>query len=163
MGSKDESARSASSQKTGSLSALITDPPSPAKLELIREFLRVVGIQADIDSGDFLVRNAGPLFERLGKFAGSMKYGEAFSAPMRALRQAYAKHRLAWQREYEEHINWEFAEDELREIVRFFGSAARQHYLESRGRTAAYVATNTEALEAEVIAEARRILELQPD
>lgn len=161
MGSKDKRAR-AEPTGGGALSAMITEPPSAAKLTLIRDFLRLVGLQARIDTGAFLERHVGALLQDLAEHHPSMRFGDAFSAPMAALREAYAKHREAWQAEYESHANWEFTEEELREIVRFFDSAAGRHYLEGRWRMDAYIGTNTERIEIEIVAEARRLLRLPP-
>jgi hypothetical protein len=133
----------------------IDEPPSPAKRELIRRFLRATGIQRQIDSGSFLERHAmpgTPLFARHG--GDGATFGEAAHAALSALRAAYEKHRPVWQEEYERHANWEFTEEELERIVRFLEGQAGQHFLEGRWRMDAYIGTNTEALVEEIVREA---------
>ncbi|WP_293382658.1 DUF2059 domain-containing protein [Phenylobacterium sp. SCN 70-31] len=143
--------------------AMIPEPPSPAKLDLIRRLLRASGLQADIDRGGFLDtygRAGSQLFKDLAEARPDLTLGDAMQLPMEHLRQAYLPHRQVWQDEYEGHLNWEFTEDELREIVAFLESTSGQHYLTARWRMNAYISTNTEGLVDEIIREARRRLGL---
>lgn len=73
---------------------------------------------------------------------------------MAALRNAYAKHRPAYQQGYENHVNWESSEGELVEIVGFLERPVDKHFLEGRWRMDAYVRTNTEELEEQIVREA---------
>ena len=61
-----------------------------------------------------------------------------------ALKAAYAKQRIKYQQAYEDHVNWEFTESELEEIVTFLSKPVGKHYLDGRWRMEAYTATNTE-------------------
>jgi len=142
---------------------MIESEPSPAKLELIRKFLRLSGKQAEIDRGGFLDALGAPgsvLSAGLAAAKPHILYSEFFSAPVEALRRAYGPHRAVWQAEYEQHVNWEFAEDELCEIVAFLEGAAGQHFLEARWRMDAYVGTNTEDIVEQIVADARHSLGL---
>ncbi len=139
-------------------SAMIEEPPSPAKLALIRRFLIANGTQAEIDNGRFLHRFAVPgslLFEIMAGGPIETNLRQAFDLPMEALMRAYEKKRSTWQDEHERHVNWEFEADELLLIVSFVASAADQHFLEGRRRIGAYVGTNTEHLVDQIIAEAQ--------
>jgi hypothetical protein len=71
-----------------------------------------------------------------------------------ALLNAYARHREEYQQEYEGHVNWEFAEDELRDIVHFLERPAGRHFLDGRWRMEAYVGTNTKKIEEQIVKEA---------
>lgn len=138
-------------------SAMIAEPPSPAKLGLIRRFLVANGTQAEIDSGSFLQRYAMPgseLFRIAASASGEVTFREAFELPMNALLKAYEQHRATWQDEYETHLNWEFNEEELSSIVSFLESPAGKHFLEGSWRMNAYINTNTEDLIEQIIAEA---------
>jgi len=77
-----------------------------------------------------------------------------FEKRMTALKAAYAKHRDTFQQAYERHVNWEFTETELGEIVAFLESATGQHYLDGRWRMDAYVGTDTEDLIDQIVKEA---------
>ena len=57
-------------------------------------------------------------------------------------------------REYEQHINWEFTEDELRQMVAFVESSVGKHYLEGSWRMEAYIGTNIKETEQALVAEA---------
>ena len=130
------------------------EPPSPSKAKLISEFLRLTGIQAKIDEGGFFNRFCGPgglVFEALPP---DTLYGEAFQEARDAVRAAYEPHRNTWQSEYDNHVNWEFHEAELVEIVSFLGSPAGEHYREGMWRMNAYVGTNTEHLFEQIVREA---------
>ena len=74
------------------------------------------------------------------------------------MRLAYEPHRLSWQEEYESHINWEFTEAELDEIVPFLEGPSGQHFLEARWRMDAYIGTNTEHLVERIISAAAATL-----
>ena len=131
------------------------EPPGVAKLELIRAFLRLNGTQDRIDSGAFFSRLAffgSPFIAELGAqgIRGTVNdVANAFSA-------AYASKRDLWQAEYERHVNWEFSEAELEEIIAFLESAVGCHFLEGRWRMDAYVSTNMEGEFEEVVAEAKQ-------
>jgi len=77
-----------------------------------------------------------------------------FNIRMKALTDVYAKHRSEYQRAYEDHLNWEFTEAELAEIDDFLESRVGQHYLDGHWRMEAYVGTDTEDLEAQIVKEA---------
>ena len=79
---------------------------------------------------------------------------DGFDKRMTALRNAYSKHRAEYQQAYEDHVNWEFTEVELGEMVAFLESPVGKHYLEGRWRMEAYVGTNTEDLEEQIVKEA---------
>ncbi|MEO6359983.1 MAG: DUF2059 domain-containing protein [Sphingomicrobium sp.] len=82
----------------------------------------------------------------------SLKGG--FEKRMAALTNAYAKHRAEYQQAFEDHVNWEFTEDELTEIVGFLERPVGKHFLDGRWRMEAYVGTNTEELEAQIVKDA---------
>ena len=71
---------------------------------------------------------------------------------------AYEKRRAVYQEAYEDHLNWEFTEVELQEIVTFLEAPVGQHYLDGRWRMEAYTNKNTEDIEAEIVKEANDIL-----
>jgi hypothetical protein len=73
---------------------------------------------------------------------------------MAALTTAYAKHRAEYQEAYESHVNWEFTESELAQIVTFLESPVGKHFLDGRRRMEAYVGTDTEDLEEQIVKEA---------
>lgn len=79
---------------------------------------------------------------------------EGFKVRSDALKAAYLKRRGNYQQAYEDHLNWEFTEAELQEIVAFLSKPVGQHYLEGRWRMEAYTNTNTEDMEAEIVEEA---------
>lgn len=138
-------------------SAMIEGPPSPAKLELIRRYLRLTGMQRQIDSGSFLQRFAipgGPLSQAMSSRGANVSFRDMFAIPMEALRSAYEPHRHVWQEEYERHLNWEYTEDELRQIIAFLESNAGQHFLTGEWRMNAYIGTNTEELLEQIVRQA---------
>jgi hypothetical protein len=144
--------------------ASIEEPPGPAKLDLIRRYLRATGMQRQIDTGSFLERFAlpgGPLTEALASRGDSVSIRDMFAIPIDALRRAYEPHRQVWQEEYERHLNWEYTEEELGQIVTFLESDAGQHYLEGDWRMRAYVWTNTEELLEQIVRDAEVILRSQ--
>jgi hypothetical protein len=138
-------------------SAQIEEAPSASKLRLIRRFMRAIGLQDQLDSGSFLERYAmpgGPLWDApSGKILTDSLSG-GFEVRFAALKAAYEKRRLIYQQAYEDHLNWEFTEIELQEIVTFLEAPVGQHYLDGRWRMEAYTNTNTEDLEAEIVKEA---------
>jgi len=145
-------------------SAQIGEPPSASKLDLIRRFLRAAGIQQQIDTGSFLDRFAFPGSPLVASAAfDGCTFREAGKRAFGALREAYAKHRNFWQDEYESHVNWEFTEAELEEIVAFLERPAGKHYLEGRWRMDAYIGTNTEDLIEDIICEAKAALAGDPE
>ena len=77
-----------------------------------------------------------------------------FAGRIEALKAVYERHRPAYQSEYEEHLNWEFTEDELRQMIAFFDSPVGQHYLDGTWRMEAYIGTNMEETEQALVAEA---------
>jgi hypothetical protein len=130
------------------------NPPSPSKLALIRRYLELNGTQRRIDTGSFLEGYAlpdGRLSQALGARGGQATLRELFTTPMDALRRAYEPHRQVWQQEYERHVNWEYSEVELREIVTFLESRAGRHFLTGEWRMNAYVGTNTEELLEQIV------------
>lgn len=136
--------------------AQIEEPPSPSKLDLIRRFLRATAIQQDIDEGSFLGRFAVPgglVYQSAAK--GDVTFRDATEAAFSALRSAYEAQRHVWQEEYESHVNWEFTEQELEQIVAFLEDPVGQHFLEGRWRMDAYIGTNTEDLIDQIVAEAQ--------
>lgn len=144
--------------------ASIEEPPSPAKLDLIRRYLQATGMQRQIDTGGFLERFAlpgGPLTEALASRGDSVSLRDMFAIPIEALRRAYEPHRQVWQEEYERHLNWEYTEEELGQIVTFLESDAGQHYLEGDWRMRAYVGTNTEELLEQIVRDAEAIVRSQ--
>lgn len=142
-------------------SAQIEAPPSSSKLDLIRRFLRAVGRQAQLDTGSFLERHAmpgGAMWQVTTGQPLTETFGEGFARRRAALINAYARHRDEYQREYESHVNWEFTEDELREIVGFLERPVGRHFLDGRWRMDAYVGTNTEEIEEQIVREAMAAL-----
>lgn len=139
-------------------SARIETPPTEEKLELIRRFMTVVGIQSRLDSGRFLERYA--FVPELGWHeVGSEDRIESnlldgLTGRIEALKAVYERYRPAYQSEYEEHLNWEFTEDELKQMIAFFDSAVGQHYLDGTWRMEAYIGTNMEETEQALVAEA---------
>ncbi len=134
--------------------AQVDEAPSATKLQLIRRFLVLNGTQAEIDSGSFLdryglsVRFEGPeegwtFFDRLSK-------------PIEALRRAYEPHRPEYQEAFESHVNWEFTEDELTEIVAFLETPTGRHFLDGRWRMGAYTDTFMEEVTEQIILQAQR-------
>lgn len=135
--------------------------PSPAKLALIRRYLQLNGTQRQIDTGSFLDRYAFPhgvLAQAMAARGGRATLRDMFTVPMDALRRAYAPHRQVWQQEYERHLNWEYSEDQLRQIVAFLESDAGRHFLVGEWRMNAYVGTGTEELLEQIVREAEASL-----
>jgi hypothetical protein len=144
-------------------SAQIDEPPSATKRDLIRRFLIAAGIQKAIDSGRFVETYGwpgGPVFAKTARHGESLR--DVANAALETLRAAYAKRRHIWQEEYESHINWEFTEDELAEIVAFLEAPVGQHFLEGRWRMDAYIRTNTEAEVEEIVKEAEASVAAAP-
>jgi hypothetical protein len=138
-------------------SAQIDEPPNPSKLLLIRRFLRAIGRQDQLDTGSFLERYAipgGPMWQVSNGQVLTESLTGGFEKRMAALTNAYAKHRAAYQQAYEDHVNWEFTEAELAEIVSFLERPVGKHFLDGRWRMDAYVGTNTEELEEQIVKEA---------
>ncbi len=141
--------------------AQIETPASASKSALIRRFLRAVGRQHQLDSGSFLERYAIPGGVMWPIKAGTQPAEDllgGFERRMSALKKAYEKHRSVYQQTYEDHVNWEFTEEELAEIVTFLESPVGKHYLDGHWRMEAYSGTNTEDLEQEIVAEAQASL-----
>lgn len=136
--------------------AQIDSPPSPSKLGLIKRYLRAIGRQQELDSGIFLERYAvpgGPMWAK-SMTRPYETLGGGFEKRMEALRAAYSKHRAEYQEAYEQHVNWEFTEAELAEIVSFLEKPVGKHYLDGRWRMDAYVHTGMEDTEAQIVREA---------
>lgn len=139
-------------------SARIESPPTVEKLKLIRRFMTVVGIQGRLDSGSFLERYA--FVPELGWHEGGdedrteSNLMDGFTGPIEALKYVYEKYRPIYQSEYEQHLNWEFTEDELRQMIAFFDSSVGKHYLDGTWRMEAYIGTNMEETEQALVAEA---------
>jgi hypothetical protein len=135
-------------------SAMKTAPPSPSKAQLIRDFLRLSGLQRDIDEGRVLDSWPGAGAAVYAALPRDIAFGDSFAAATGALRSAYEPHRHVWQEAYERHVNWEFEEDELKAIVAFLESPAGQHLREATWRMNAYIRTNTEPLVEQITKEA---------
>jgi hypothetical protein len=138
-------------------SAQIDKPASPSKLLLIRRFLRAIGLQQQLDSGGFLERYAipgGPMWQVTSSQGAQESLKGGFEKRMAALTNAYAKHRTECQRAYEDHVNWEFNEAELAEIVGFLERPVGKHFLDGRWRMEAYVGTETEQMEEQILKDA---------
>ncbi|GAA4010369.1 hypothetical protein GCM10022280_04470 [Sphingomonas swuensis] len=138
-------------------SAQIGVPASPSKLLLVRRFLRAIGLQQQLDSGSFLERYAvpgGPMWQVTS--GQDMREGlkSGFEKRMAALTNAYSKHRKEYQQAYEDHVNWEFTEAELAEIVGFLERPVGKHFLDGRWRMEAYVGTETEQMEEQLLKDA---------
>lgn len=137
-------------------SARIEAPPTEEKLALIRRFMTVMGIQSRLDSGSFLERYA--FVAELGWHEGGVKNRKevlgGLTGPIESLKAVYEKYRPVYQSEYEQHLNWEFTEDELRQMIAFFDSSVGKHYLDGTWRMEAYIGTNIEETEQELVAEA---------
>ncbi len=135
-------------------SAMNLAPASAAKLTLIREFMRVTGLQTRLDSGSQLERYA--YIPELGWSGSDGQFAllDIFAKRLAALQTAYAHYRPIFQEQYEGHINWEYTEQELRQMVEFFSSPVGQHYLDGSWRTDAYAGTNLEDVEQALVEEA---------
>ncbi|ALJ14223.1 DUF2059 domain-containing protein [Sphingopyxis macrogoltabida] len=79
---------------------------------------------------------------------------EQWTGPIDALKAAYEKYRPQYQEAYEDHINWEFTEEELRGIVNFLESPLGKHYLDGSWRMEAYTGTNIEETEQVLVTKA---------
>ena len=138
-------------------SAQIEQAPSPSKLQLIKRFMRAIGLQDQLDTGSFLERYTipgGPMWKVASGEALTEDLASGFKVRFEALKTAYEKRRPFYQKAYEEHLNWEFTETELSAIVTFLEKPVGQHYLDGRWRMEAYTNTNTEDIEAEILKEA---------
>lgn len=123
--------------------------------------MRAIGLQERLDTGSFLERYAipgGPLWNDPSEEVVNNSLAGGFEVRFKALKAAYERRRAIYQQAYEDHINWEFAEAELSEIVTFLEKPVGQHYLDGRWRMEAYTNTNTEDVEAEIVKEAAVIL-----
>jgi hypothetical protein len=150
-------------QKKVTDAAQIDQAPNPSKLRLIREFLKLTGVQEKIDSGSFLEMYAlpgQPVFASAA--SGGATFKEAVERGFAALQTAYSPHKHVWQEGYESHLNWEFTEEELAQIVAFLRTPAGQHYLVGRWRTEAYTETNTEKLVEQIVRDAAASLTKKP-
>lgn len=135
-------------------SAMIETQPSEEKLQLIRRFMRASGLQARLDSGSFLERYG--LNEDLNWQEGraTITITQMLTGPMKALKTVYEKYKPAYQEAYESHINWEFTDDELRQMIAFLESPVGQHFLDGTWRMDAYTGTNMEETEEALVTEA---------
>ncbi|WP_312487290.1 hypothetical protein [Sphingomonas sp.] len=139
------------------LAAQIEAPASASKLALIKRFLRAIGRQQQLDSGSFLERYAIPGGAMWPIEPGTQlkeDWLSGFERRMSALKTAYAKRKTFYQQAYKDHVNWEFTEQELTEIVTFLESSAGRHYIDGRWRMEAYTDSNTEDVEQAIVAEA---------
>jgi hypothetical protein len=142
--------------------AQVDEAPSAEKLRLIRRFLELNGTQAEIDSGSFLDHFAlpgGVLTSSFNASSGKVSLEDMLLGPLQALRRAYAPRKHLFQEAYESHVNWEFTEPELAEIVAFLETPAGQHFMAGRWRMEAYTNTNMEEVVEEIVAETQRKLE----
>lgn len=143
-------------------SAQVEQAPSPLKLQLIKRFMHAIGLQDQLDTGSFLERYAipgGPMWKVASGEVLAEDLTSGFKVRFNALKAAYEKRRSVYQKAYEDHLNWEFTEIELSEIVTFLEKPIGQHYLDGRWRMEAYTNTNTEDMEAEILTEATDILQ----
>lgn len=145
--------------------AMIETPPTPEKQQLISEYLCLTGMQARINSGSDLERLAIQDLMEVVRANGPERstvsitmFGTLSDSVFSAYKSAYAKHRDEFQRAYAHHLNWEFTEAELREIVAFLRTDTGRHYLDGDWRMKAYTNTNTEGLVASISAEAKTAL-----
>lgn len=136
-------------------------PPSAEKQQLIRRFMRASGLQERLDSGSFLERYAFIPALDWTRGRTTITFGEATLGPIRTLKSVYEKYRPAYQEAYESHINWEFTEEELRQMVGFFESPVGQHYLDGTWRMDAYTGTNMEGTEEALVNEAVALFQSQ--
>ena len=134
--------------------AQIETPPSAEKVQLIRRFMKATGLQSRLDDGTFLERYA---------FVRELNWQEGrttttvlgmITGPIDALKSVYGKYRPSYQEAFESHINWEFTDEELRQMVTFLESPVGQHYLDGTWRMDAYTATNMEETEEALVNEA---------
>ena len=116
--------------------------------------MKASGLQARLDSGSFLARYA--LVRELDWHKGKSNVSviETLTGPMDALKSTYQKYRPLYQKAYEDHLNWEFTEQELLQVSIFLESAVGQHYLDGTWRMDAYTGTNMEDTEAALVNEA---------
>jgi hypothetical protein len=145
------------SAQTLAPSAQIDEPASPSKLLLIHRFLRAIGKQDQLDTGSFLERYAipgGPMWQVSNGQVLTEDLKGGFEKRMAALTTAYGKHRATYQQAHESHVNWEFTEAELAQIVVFLESPVGKHFLDGRWRMDAYVGTDTKAMEEQIVKEA---------
>lgn len=96
----------------------------------------------------------GPMWHASSGEILTENISSGFELRFKALKAAYEKRRAIYQQTYEDHLNWEFTETELKEIVTFLEKPVGQHYLEGRWRMEAYTNTNTEDMETEIVKEA---------
>jgi hypothetical protein len=131
------------------------EPPSAAKLKLIRRFMRASGLQARLDSGSFLERYALNPALNWNEGRTNINLLEAWTGPIETLKTVYLeKYRPLYQEAYEQHLVCEFSEQELQEIVAFLEAPVGQHYLEGTWRMEAYTHTNMEEDEEALVREA---------
>ena len=142
-------------------SANIDTPPSAEKQELIHRFMRASGLQAKLDSGSFLERYVMIPELDWKKGRSTTTIIEALTGPIEALKSVYEKYRPEYQEAYESHINWEFTEDELRQMVAFLESPVGQHYLDGTWRMEAYTGTNMEEIQERLVKEAVALYQSQ--
>jgi len=141
-------------QETNYPSAMNEQPASSEKHALILRFMCATGLQDEIDSGSFLERYAVNPRLDWQNGTGETTIIEMFTGPIEALRTEYEQYRERYQEEFENHINWEYTEEELRQLVTFFESPVGQHYIEGDWRMRAYSATNLEEIEWELVQKA---------
>ena len=97
--------------------------------------MTLIGVQDQLDTGSFLDRYAmpgGPLWKVKSGENLIEHLGDGFKIRSEALKGAYARRRAIYQQAYEDHLNWEFTEAELKEIVAFLSKPVGQHYLDGR-------------------------------
>lgn len=116
------------------------------------------GLQDRIDTGIFLEKYATVSEIEWGSNTENASENEPFLQQLEgttnALKSVYEKYRPQYQEAYEDHINWEFTEEELREIVNFLESPLGTHYLEGSWRMEAYTGTTMEETEALIVRQA---------
>ncbi len=133
-------------------------PPNAKKLALIHRFMKSSGLQDQIDTGAFLDRYA--FMPELGWGASTEQaledktLIEQIKGPIDTLKSVYEEFRPQYQEAYEEHINWEFTEEELLGIVSFLESPLGKHYLDGSWRMRAYTGTTMEETEEMIVRQA---------
>ena len=133
-------------------------PPSAEKLTLIQKFMNSSGLQDRIDTGIFLEKYAFLPEIEWGSNTENASENEPFLHQLKvttyALKSVYEKYRPQYQEAFEDHINWEFTEEELRAIVNFIESPLGKHYLDGSQRMEAYTGTTMEETEALIVRQA---------
>ncbi len=139
-------------------------PINPEKLKLIHAFMRASRLQAKVDSGEVVPKQARAAIWKAMTVRfedgalGDVLFPDFVAAPGRALSQAYAPQRDEWQAQYENHLNQEYANAELEALTAFFDSPLGKHYLDGEWRMRTYIRSNMEPAVEDLQTEAEAIL-----